>query len=172
MNLLEEIKNRSYLKVLIPVLIIVMVLKFFFLPFISGWENLNLMIEKKEIQLDKALRLIAHKDDINRFYSKISSRIDIEELFQLPEVQKLSFYNEVNTLADECEIRIKTLRPGAELEEGLYFEIEGEGSFLSLLKFINQLENAYTQNYIQELVLIPTAGKKISFRFKVKREFL
>jgi hypothetical protein len=172
MNILKEIENKGYLKLLLMVGSVIIVLKFALFPLISNWRELNLTIENKESQLDRALRLIAFKEDLDRAYARLSSRVDVDEVFQPQEIQKLSFYKQINSLADKNRVRIRTLRPASGLEEGLYFDIEGEGSFISIVKFLSQLENPYTQNYIQELVLTPSSGKKILFRLKIKREYL
>lgn len=170
-NVLEDIRNKGYLKFLLPVLGGVILLKFVLFPLETDWRRLNNMIARSKLQLDKALRLIARKESIDRIYSELSARVDAEELFQPREVQKLSLYKEITVLADENEVRIKTVRPASGLEEGLYFDVEGEGGFLSVVKFLSRLENPYTQNCIQEVVLTPSAGKKILFRLKIKREF-
>lgn len=172
MNILKEIENKGYLKVLLMIGGVIVVLKFVLFPLISNWRDLNLTIKNKESQLDRALRLIALKEDLNRAYARLSSRVEVDEVFQPQEIQKLSFYKQINSLADKNRVRVRTLRPASGLEEGLYFDIEGEGSFASIVKFLSQLENPYTQNYIQELVLTPSGGKKILFRLKVKRDYL
>ncbi|RKY36212.1 MAG: hypothetical protein DRP73_03745 [Candidatus Omnitrophota bacterium] len=171
MNVLEDMRNKGYLKLLLLILGGVILVKFVLFPLGTDWRRLNIMIAGSKLQMDKALRLIACKERIDRIYSQLSARVDVEELFQPREVQKLSLYKEITTLADENKVRIKTVRPASGLEEGLYFDVEGEGSFLSVVKFLSQLENPYTQNYIQEVVLTPSTGKKILFRLKIKREF-
>ena len=171
MNILEDMRNKGYLKLLLLILSGVILLKFVLFPLGADWRRLNNMIAGSKLQMDKALRLIARKGSIDKIYSQLSARVDVEELFQPREIQKLSLYKEITTLADENKVRIKIVRPASGLEEGLYFDVEGEGSFLSVVKFLSQLENPYTQNYIQEIVLTPSTDKKILFRLKIKREF-
>ena len=123
-------------------------------PILTKNENLNKEINITRIKLKKNMQLLNEREYLRKKYNELSTHLKISDVDAEISANPLS---ELENLAKASNIRIIDIRPTTSKTPGLYKEtvidLRTEGTMEDYLKFIYNIENAFSILRIKRLQL-------------------
>jgi Tfp pilus assembly protein PilO len=144
MSFIDFSKREKFLSIItLGILFIVLFCNFVIAPLFSKMESLNEKIRTNEIRLERNLKIISRKDDIQSQYSKYSQLLKQKNS---DEQEMALFLAGIEAIARKVAIRITDMKPRDIKTEDFFkrltVDIELEANLGELTEFIYNLQNA------------------------------
>lgn len=165
-----DLSRREKIIVVITFVVAVMSLLFNFLlnPFLDEVDRLNENIEQKTLLIQRYSSLANQKDDVANLYDSyekiLGKRIKDEDRMQY-------FFKEVEDYATKSGVVLEKIKPLSSLDKAGYkylsIDIEVDGRFNSIFKFIHSIENISTCVKVEAIKIFPQEKSSMPLRAKI-----
>jgi Tfp pilus assembly protein PilO len=148
-------RERNIFALTVGIVLFVLIFHLFINPFLDKMDGVNQEIQRKTKLLERYSGLLSRGEDAHLLYAKYKNILEKDEK---PQEIIANLFKEIENSANKYGVKIKRIKPLPISEKKEYkeafLEVELEGDFSSLFKFINHLENSSSLIKISSLRLL------------------